>query len=110
VEWGLPPVADLYPDATVMFADIAGFTSWSSVREPTQVFTLLETLYGAFDAIAKGEVFSKSRRYLHMLPWWVFPPKGSCGCNGQVRKRLSRRNDDSDSQARSHPGAWTPVI
>jgi class 3 adenylate cyclase len=26
-----------------MFADIAGFTSWSSVREPTQVFTLLET-------------------------------------------------------------------
>jgi class 3 adenylate cyclase len=36
-----------------MFADIAGFTSWSSVREPTQVFTLLETLYGAFDAIAK---------------------------------------------------------
>jgi class 3 adenylate cyclase len=42
----------LYPDATVMFADIAGFTSWSSVREPTQVFTLLET-HGAFDAIAK---------------------------------------------------------
>jgi class 3 adenylate cyclase len=36
-----------------MFADIAGFTSWSSAREPTQVFTLLETLYGAFDAIAK---------------------------------------------------------
>jgi class 3 adenylate cyclase len=48
-----PPVADLYPDATVMFADIAGFTAWSSVRDPTQVFTLLETLYGAFDAIAK---------------------------------------------------------
>jgi class 3 adenylate cyclase len=48
-----PPVADLYPDATVMFADISGFTAWSSVREPTQVFTLLETLYGAFDAIAK---------------------------------------------------------
>jgi class 3 adenylate cyclase len=48
-----PPVADLYPEATVMFADISGFTAWSSVREPTQVFTLLETLYGAFDAIAK---------------------------------------------------------
>jgi class 3 adenylate cyclase len=48
-----PPVADLYPETTVMFADISGFTAWSSVREPTQVFTLLETLYGAFDAIAK---------------------------------------------------------
>jgi class 3 adenylate cyclase len=48
-----PPVADLYPEATVLFADIAGFTAWSSVRDPTQVFTLLETLYGAFDAIAR---------------------------------------------------------
>jgi class 3 adenylate cyclase len=36
-----------------VFADIAGFTAWSSVRTPTQVFTLLEAIYGAFDAIAK---------------------------------------------------------
>jgi class 3 adenylate cyclase len=35
------------------FADVVGFTSWSSVREPSQVFTLLETLYAAFDAIAR---------------------------------------------------------
>jgi class 3 adenylate cyclase len=33
--------------------DIAGFTAWSSVREPSQVFILLETLYRAFDMIAK---------------------------------------------------------
>jgi class 3 adenylate cyclase len=37
----------------VQFADIAGFTAWSSVREPSQIFILLETLYAAFDAIAK---------------------------------------------------------
>lgn len=30
-----------------------GFTAWSSVREPTQVFVLLETLYAAFDLIAR---------------------------------------------------------
>lgn len=47
------PIASLYPDTTVMFADIAGFTQWSSSREPADVFTLLETLYGQFDAIAK---------------------------------------------------------
>lgn len=35
-----------------MFADIEGFTAWSSVREPSQVFTLLETLYAAMDATA----------------------------------------------------------
>jgi Adenylate and Guanylate cyclase catalytic domain len=46
------PIAELYPDTTVLFADIAGFTSWSSVRTPSQVFHLLEAVYGAFDAIA----------------------------------------------------------
>jgi class 3 adenylate cyclase len=46
-------IADLYPSATVMFADIVGFTAWSSVREPSQVFKLLETLYRAFDKLAK---------------------------------------------------------
>jgi len=36
-----------------MFADIAGFTAWSSLREPSQVFFLLESVYNAFDKIAK---------------------------------------------------------
>jgi GTP cyclohydrolase III len=47
------PIAELYPDTTVLFADIVGFTAWSSTRQPTQVFTLLETVYAAFDSIAK---------------------------------------------------------
>jgi class 3 adenylate cyclase len=37
-----------------MFADIVGFTAWSSVREPSQVFTLLETVYRSFDIIARN--------------------------------------------------------
>jgi hypothetical protein len=52
------PIADLHLESTIMFADVVGFTAWSSVREPVQVFTLLETLYGAFDKIAeKRRVF-----------------------------------------------------
>jgi class 3 adenylate cyclase len=47
------PIADLFPETTILFADISGFTAWSSTREPTQVFTLLETIYRAFDEIAK---------------------------------------------------------
>ncbi|CAJ1960734.1 unnamed protein product [Cylindrotheca closterium] len=47
------PIADLFLDSTVIFADICGFTAWSSVREPAQVFTLLESVYRAFDVIAK---------------------------------------------------------
>lgn len=48
------PMADLFTDTTVLFADIAGFTAWSSTREPTQVFILLETIYKAFDEIARN--------------------------------------------------------
>jgi class 3 adenylate cyclase len=47
------PIADLFPETTILFADISGFTAWSSTREPTQVFTLLETIYRAFDEIAR---------------------------------------------------------
>jgi len=47
------PMADLYLNTTIIFADVVGFTAWSSVREPSQVFSLLETIYGAFDDIAK---------------------------------------------------------
>ena len=32
---------------------MVGFTAWSSVREPSQVFSLLELLYNSFDNIAK---------------------------------------------------------
>jgi class 3 adenylate cyclase len=46
-------IADLIPKSTVMFADISGFTAWSSARDPSQVFYLLQTIYQAFDVLAK---------------------------------------------------------
>ncbi|CAB9504879.1 Receptor-type guanylate cyclase gcy [Seminavis robusta] len=47
------PIADLFVNCTVLFADIQGFTAWSGCREPVQVFTLLECLFSAFDECAK---------------------------------------------------------
>lgn len=47
-------IADLFPSATVMFGDIAGFTAWSSSRQPSEVFMLLENLYGALDKLARA--------------------------------------------------------
>eukprot|EP00934_Nitzschia_sp_Nitz4_P008385 Nitzschia sp. Nitz4//scaffold169_size48518//44621//48512//NITZ4_007081-RA/size48518-processed-gene-0.84-mRNA-1//1//CDS//3329538415//8375//frame0 len=47
------PIADLFPATTILFADIVGFTAWSSQREPGEVFTLLQTLYQDFDSIAR---------------------------------------------------------
>ncbi|CAB9518478.1 Receptor-type guanylate cyclase gcy [Seminavis robusta] len=47
------PIADLFPEVSVLFADLVGFTAWSSEREPDQIFRLLEALYGAFDRVCK---------------------------------------------------------
>jgi class 3 adenylate cyclase len=46
------PIACLFPDTTILYADIAGFTAWSSSRPPEQVFILLETIFRRFDRIA----------------------------------------------------------
>jgi class 3 adenylate cyclase len=52
------PLAELYPACTIAFMDVVGFTAWSSVREPKQVFVLLETVYRSFDTLArKRKVF-----------------------------------------------------
>ncbi|CAB9499677.1 Receptor-type guanylate cyclase gcy [Seminavis robusta] len=45
-------IAQVYHNTTIFFGDLAGFTAWSGSRQPNEVFELLETLYGAFDAIA----------------------------------------------------------
>ena len=46
------PIADLYDNTTIFFADLVGFTSWSAKRNPVEVFDLLESIYGRFDKIA----------------------------------------------------------
>lgn len=47
------PIADLFPESTVMFADLVGFTAWCSTREPSQVFELLEAIFNKFDALVE---------------------------------------------------------
>ncbi|CAB9511705.1 Receptor-type guanylate cyclase gcy [Seminavis robusta] len=50
--FGSKPIAELHPYTTVMVADLVGFTAWASVREPSQVFTLLELIFHHWDLIA----------------------------------------------------------
>ncbi|CAB9497323.1 cyclase soluble subunit alpha-3 [Seminavis robusta] len=51
--FGSKPIAQLHPYTTVMCSDIVGFQAWASIRDPSQVFTLLETIFHAWDNIAK---------------------------------------------------------
>jgi class 3 adenylate cyclase len=46
------PMASLFQNTTILFADMAGFTAWSATRTPEQVFELLERVYSALDEIA----------------------------------------------------------
>jgi len=47
------PIADGFPEVTVMFADIVNFTRLAGALEPAQVFSLLNRLFSAFDAVAE---------------------------------------------------------
>ena len=47
------PIADLFLETTVLFADVANFTSWSSTRDAGQVFQLLQAIFQSFDSLAK---------------------------------------------------------
>jgi hypothetical protein len=53
------PIADLFLHCTTLFADICGFTAWSSEREPEQIFILLETVFRTFDKLARKRAVFK---------------------------------------------------
>lgn len=45
-------IAEAYPETTVLFADIAGFTPWANRTEPDRVVGLLDDLFTRFDSVA----------------------------------------------------------
>ena len=45
-------IAETYPETTVLFADIAGFTPWANRTAPDVVVGLLEDLFTRFDGVA----------------------------------------------------------
>jgi adenylate cyclase len=50
-EPGHSVIADKYDDASVLFADIVGFTQRASSTPPADLVRFLDRLYGAFDAL-----------------------------------------------------------
>ena len=56
-----------------MLPSFIGFTKWSATRTPQDVFVLLETLYGEFDAIARRRGVFKGKFFsMHLLVRVVF--------------------------------------
>ena len=45
-------IAESYPNTTVLFADLAGFTPWTRQTDPGQVVSFLDQLFSQFDELA----------------------------------------------------------
>jgi adenylate cyclase len=45
-------IAEAYPETTIVFADIVGFTPWAQRTDPAHVVALLDDLFSRFDALA----------------------------------------------------------
>lgn len=52
-------IADSFPDATVLFADIVNFTQLSSHRSPIELVSLLNRIFSAFDQLAEQHELEK---------------------------------------------------
>jgi adenylate cyclase len=45
-------IAEAYPNTTVVFSDLAGFTPWANATDPGRVVELLDELFSRFDGLA----------------------------------------------------------
>jgi guanylate cyclase len=52
-------IADTYPETTVLFADLVGFTPWAQRTAPDGVVSFLDDLFSRFDALAAREGVEK---------------------------------------------------
>lgn len=52
-------IADSYDNVCVLFADIAGFTTWSSALSASQTVEYLDTIFSAMDALAEKHGMEK---------------------------------------------------
>jgi hypothetical protein len=70
------PIADFFPESTIMFADISGFTAWASTREPVSETT------GKVSRLSTSTVslltYSTLLYFLFSLPSLTYSPKYSC--------------------------------
>jgi len=56
---GVSPIAQSFPAATVLFADLAGFTQLSDKKPPTEIVELLNELFTEFDLLAEKHHMEK---------------------------------------------------
>ncbi len=73
-------IADQFPDVTVLFADIVGFTHLSSRISPRELVTLLNEIFSEFDRLADLHDLEKIKTIgdAYMLVGGLPEPKADC--------------------------------
>jgi adenylate cyclase len=61
-------IADRFPEVTILFADIVGFTVLSAQISPEELIEFLNEIFSAFDYLTKSTAWKKSKQ-LEMLTW-----------------------------------------
>jgi adenylate cyclase len=54
LQHGEERIAESYPETTILFADLTGFTPWARRTDPAQVVGFLDQLFTRFDELAIG--------------------------------------------------------
>ena len=54
-------IAEAYPQTTVVFADLVGFTAWTAETEPMRAVGLLDELFSTFDEVTATHGLEKIR-------------------------------------------------
>lgn len=52
LQHGEERIAESYPETTVLFADLVGFTPWAQRTDPNRVLSVLDELFSRFDELA----------------------------------------------------------
>ena len=53
IRQGETAIADRFPEATILFSDLVGFTNLASRHSPARIVEVLNRMFSAFDALAK---------------------------------------------------------
>jgi class 3 adenylate cyclase len=111
-------IADGHPDATVLLADLVGFTSLSAHIDPWQIVQLLNEIFSAFDTLVENHGLEKIKTIgdAYMAAGGISIPRPDhaaaiAGLAISLREEIARLNQQYDTSIRIRIGICTgPVV
>ncbi|MHB8520437.1 MAG: response regulator [Limisphaerales bacterium] len=111
-------IADIYPDATVLVADLVGFTTLSAHIDPGQIVQLLNEVFSAFDILVEDHGLEKIKTVgdAYLVAGGVSVPRPDHAEAGaalaiRLREEIARLNDQYGTSIRLRTGISTgPVV